>query len=134
MFQHLLRSWKQRLLVCCFLGVLLPNHIHWDLFDLLGEVSYHNMQGLFLGVCCISIVRSFEMRCLLMGSSPIVKLVLKEILFWWQCLVEMVGGSSLILGKTVVVFNSVGLEGPVMPVSLWDQVLFLVLRRLFHKR
>ena len=51
---------------------------------------------------------------MLMGSSPIVKLVLKEMLLWWQCLVERVGGSLLILGMTVV-----GLGGPVVPVSLW---------------
>ena len=68
-----------------------------------------------------------------MGSSPIVKLVLEEKLFWWQSLVERVGGSLLLLGMIVIVSDSVELERPVMPVSLGDQVSFLVLRRLFCK-
>ena len=97
--------------ICCFVGVLLPNHIHWHLFELLVVGSYHNIWELFLGVCCISTVLSSEMSYLLMGSSPMVKLILKEMLVWWQCLVERVVGSSLILGMIVVVFGSVELEG-----------------------
>ena len=92
------------------------------------------MQGLFLGVCCISIVSTSGKNDLLVGSSPIVKLVLREMLFWWLCLVRRVGDNSLVLEMIVAVLGSVELEGPVMPVSLWDLASFLVLRRLFCKR
>ena len=90
--------------------------------------------GVVLRMCCISIVLTSGKSYLLMGSSPILKLVLRRMLFCWLCLVRRVGGNSLILGMIVAVSGSVELESPVMPVSLWDLASFLVLRRLFHER
>ena len=84
-FLHLLKSWKQKQWVCCFVVALHPYHTHWHLSRLLGIYFYDNMWGWFSKGYCRSTVLITEMHYWLMGSSPILTLDHRKWYFWWWC-------------------------------------------------